>query len=221
MGRGGEHERHRRDAEETKRRLLETARRLFGERGYAQVTIRDIVREARVNLAAVSYHFRDKLGLYMDVVKAALEVARAFNEETMRAPPGSSAEERLRCYIRAYLPLVVRADQKGWFHQLMRHEMAAPTPALDWMVQEAIMPRIEYLAQIVTELLGPAATEARVRRCVTSIQAECLFYAPHPFKIAAFGDWLPRTDEAIRETADHIVAFTLAGIRAIAEEAGR
>jgi hypothetical protein len=65
--------------------------------------------------------------------------------------------------------------------------------------------------------MGAGATEQRTRRCVASIQAQCLFYAPDPFKKAAFGDWQPRTDAAIRETAEHIVVFSLAGIRAIAK----
>ena len=30
------------------------------------------------------------------------------------------------------------------------------------------------------------------------------------------GEWQPNTDERIRETADHITEFSLAGIRAIA-----
>lgn len=48
----------------TKRRLIEAAQRLFAERGYAAVTVRDITRSAGANLSAVNYHFHGKLGLY-------------------------------------------------------------------------------------------------------------------------------------------------------------
>lgn len=48
----------------TRKRLLEAARHLFSERGFAAVTVRDITRAARTNVAAINYHFGGKLGLY-------------------------------------------------------------------------------------------------------------------------------------------------------------
>jgi len=83
-------------------------------------------------------------------------------------------------------------------------------------VRQAIMPRIEFLIEIVRELLGDAATDERVKRCVTSIQAQCLFFLPDPFKNMVAENWQPDTDERIREMADHITDFSLAGIRATA-----
>jgi hypothetical protein len=131
-----------------------------------------------------------------------------------------TAEECLRYYVRQYLPRVVRANERTWSYQLIRHEMADPTPAARWFVERSIMSRIEFMQQVVSDLLGDAATPQRVRRCVTSLQAQCLFYLPDPFKTAVFGEWQPRTDDEIRETAEHIADFSLAGIRAIAAKHG-
>jgi len=204
------------DADETRRRLVEAARALFVEHGFDKVTVRDIARGARANLAAVSYHFRDKLGLYMEIVREGLAAMRAFNQEMAVALPHAPPEERLRHYVHSYLPRVIHADRSAWMYQLKRHEMANPTPAAPTIAEESIIPRVLYLAGIIRELLGPGATESRTRRCVVSIQAQCLFYAPDPFKKAAFGEWQPRTDAEIRATAEHIVGFSLAGIRAVA-----
>jgi hypothetical protein len=41
----------------TKERILDTAERLFAEQGYAATSLRGIIAEAGVNLAAVHYHF--------------------------------------------------------------------------------------------------------------------------------------------------------------------
>ena len=49
---------------ETRERLLSTAERLFAERGFSKVTIREICKSARANVAAVNYHFNGKKGLY-------------------------------------------------------------------------------------------------------------------------------------------------------------
>ncbi len=47
-------------ATSTKDRILDTAERLFAEKGFAQTSLRDITAEAGVNLAAVNYHFQSK-----------------------------------------------------------------------------------------------------------------------------------------------------------------
>ena len=203
-------------AVDTRQRLLDVAQRLFTERGFAKVTVRDITSEAQANLAAVSYHFGDKLGLYEEVLAHGLRFAQELNAETILAREGHTADECLRFYVRQYLPRVVRADSRGWIYRLLRHEMADPTPVARSYVQQAIMPRIDFLIEVVGDLLGDAATSDRVQRCVTSIQAQCLFYLPDPFKAMVRSDWQPRTDEEIRDTAEHIVEFSLAGIRAVA-----
>jgi AcrR family transcriptional regulator len=48
---------------ETKGRILDAAERLFARRGFAATSLRTIVAEAGVNLAAVHYHFGSKDGL--------------------------------------------------------------------------------------------------------------------------------------------------------------
>jgi AcrR family transcriptional regulator len=203
-------------AHDTRQRLLEAAMRLFTERGFAKVTVRDITGLAMANLAAVSYHFRDKAGLYEQVLELGLRFAQELNAETILPKEGHTPEERLRHYVRTYLPRIIRSDRRGGIFQLLKHEMTNPTPIARTYVQAAIMPRIEFLMEVVRELLGDTATDDRVERCVTSIQAQCLFYLPDPFKNLVAGEWLPDTDERIRETADHITEFSLAGIRAIA-----
>src|SRR6266536_2205454 len=45
---------------ETKDKLLETAELLFAEQGYAATSLRQIIKKAGVNLAAVHYHFGSK-----------------------------------------------------------------------------------------------------------------------------------------------------------------
>ena len=45
---------------DTRSRILDVAEALFGEQGLDRVSIRDITRTARVNLAAIDYHFGSK-----------------------------------------------------------------------------------------------------------------------------------------------------------------
>jgi AcrR family transcriptional regulator len=53
---------------ETKEQIITVAERLFAENGFAGTTLRNVVNEAGVNLAAVHYHFGSKEELFRAVV---------------------------------------------------------------------------------------------------------------------------------------------------------
>jgi AcrR family transcriptional regulator len=68
-------------SDQTRSAILAAAERLYADRGFGDVTLRDIVAEANVNLAAVNYHFGSK-----DELIAELFVTRslALNRERLR-----------------------------------------------------------------------------------------------------------------------------------------
>ena len=74
-----------RNDRETRDRLLKASEQLFAARGFRDVTVRDICRAARANVAAVNYHFGDKLGLYREVLQVAIDAMRETNEAGRRA----------------------------------------------------------------------------------------------------------------------------------------
>lgn len=58
---------------DTVTRILDTAEVLFAERGFAETSLRTITSKARVNLAAVNYHFGSKKALIQAVFARYLE----------------------------------------------------------------------------------------------------------------------------------------------------
>ncbi|TVP55269.1 MAG: TetR/AcrR family transcriptional regulator, partial [Halomonadaceae bacterium] len=52
---------------ETVDRILDAAEELFAERGFSETSLRMITSHARVNLAAVNYHFGSKKALIQAV----------------------------------------------------------------------------------------------------------------------------------------------------------
>ncbi len=50
--------------EETRKRIIETAIAVFGERGFVAATTREIATRAEVNPPALQYYFENKEGLY-------------------------------------------------------------------------------------------------------------------------------------------------------------
>jgi AcrR family transcriptional regulator len=59
----------------TRDKLLDVAGRIFADRGYRAATIREICVAAGANVAAVNYHFGDKLGLYTEAVQQSMRAA--------------------------------------------------------------------------------------------------------------------------------------------------
>jgi AcrR family transcriptional regulator len=96
---------------DTKERILDAAEALFARQGFAATSLRNVIAEAGVNLAAIHYHFGSKEGL----IRALL--ARRFaplNAERLRlladyerttAARSPSVDALLEMFIRPALPL--------------------------------------------------------------------------------------------------------------------
>lgn len=69
---------------ESRRRLLSTAGRLFAEKGFDGVSTRDIANSAGVNISLISYYFNGKEGLYTAVLRDACEGAEMKRDELFK-----------------------------------------------------------------------------------------------------------------------------------------
>jgi AcrR family transcriptional regulator len=75
-------------SDQTRTAILAAAERLYAERGFGDVTLRDIVAAADVNLAAVNYHFGSK-----DELIAELFVTRSLATNRERLAELKAAED--------------------------------------------------------------------------------------------------------------------------------
>jgi AcrR family transcriptional regulator len=97
-------------SDQTRTAILAAAERLYAERGFGDVTLRDIVAEANVNLAAVNYHFGSK-----DELIAELFVSRslALNRERLRELRAAEDKGGGRADIDAILRALVGPTLRG------------------------------------------------------------------------------------------------------------
>ena len=79
----------RQDGEQSRERLLRVGLALFAQKGFDKTSTREIAEAAHTNIAAISYYFGDKAGLYRAVF---------FDSQ------GSPSDDIAR-YARADLPL--------------------------------------------------------------------------------------------------------------------
>ena len=207
-----------RDDQETRARLVNAAARLFADHGVARVTVRDICRKARANVAAVNYHFGGKDGLYRAVIQMAIAIMQSTTEAARAAGEGKSPDERLRAYVSVFLERIANTTHKPWIHQLMLRELSDPTSALDMVAEQVLKPRMVYLCDVIGQLTGLAAGDARVVRCALSLQSQfnSMLWGQAVAKLVTPSTTVPGT---IDEIAEHISRFSLGGIARTRDEA--
>jgi AcrR family transcriptional regulator len=88
---------------DTRTRILDSARRLFIERGYVGTSLADIAEDVGVTKTAVAYHFHPKERLLLELVSPALV---AFATELGSAAPRTRAQRRE--FLRTVVDVLVR-----------------------------------------------------------------------------------------------------------------
>jgi TetR/AcrR family transcriptional regulator, regulator of cefoperazone and chloramphenicol sensitivity len=200
---------------ETRANLLEAAKRLFAERGFRKVTVREICRAAGANVAAVNYHFQGKEGLYRAVLEDGIALIRETTDLSLRAPAGATAEDRLRSFIRTAVGRMMSGGDDNWLARVLRHEFENPTEALDRVVERAIGPRMRALAALVADVLGCGPDDPRVGHSVASIHVQLMIAAR---RWRDLGERLHvRRSPTAEELGHHIAEFSVGGLHAIRE----
>ncbi|MDF2986556.1 MAG: transcriptional regulator [Eubacterium sp.] len=78
-------------------KILNAAFKCISERGYANVSLRDIADEAGVVLSQLNYYFKNKEGLFKEIVKT---LARQYlHEIEENIKKGKCEKERISCLI--------------------------------------------------------------------------------------------------------------------------
>ena len=196
---------------ETRELILNSAGRIFAENGFHATTVRQITREAGVNLAAVNYHFRDKQELYVSVLKRAHQAAA----RTAQADRAGTPRHQLRTFIGTFLAYLLDPQRPQWQGSLIAREMAQPTPALDRLVAESIEPVKRRIAGIVREFVGPNVPKTRMTLACFSIIGQCLYYVHCREMISRLFPEGRRELRNVETLTEHIFQFSLAGLNAI------
>src|SRR5881394_1177102 len=136
----------------TRARILNVAEELLGERGLDRVSIRDITRKAKVNLAAINYHFGSKEDLIAAVFErrvvpvnearlAALDLAE---KSAGKRIPG--LEAILEAFIRPALQASLKAPKGGTaFSKLFGRCLSEPSPEVEELLKRQFEPLAERL----------------------------------------------------------------------------
>jgi AcrR family transcriptional regulator len=202
-----------RSDEVTRIRLLEAAGPIFAAEGFHEAKIRSICARARANVAAVNYHFKDKLGLYTEVLRYSISAA-LIDPDLMANAADVSFEAKLRAFVRMILNSVFKATRPAWYMKLVLQEMSNPTPAIDELVKEFIRPRYRLLCELIGGMIGQSPKARVTQLCAHSVVGQARHYLIANAVIEKIWPEFTFTAEELEELTDHIVVFSLAGVRA-------
>lgn len=154
-------------SDRTRQKLIDVAADLFAEVGYKAATVREIVRRAAVNQAAINYHFQGKDELYREVMRQAFLHVAPLDQDNANGP-----ETRLRALIEGLLTPAFTVSQPTLkFRRLMAWEMIEPTGFVD--PKDGLPPHQAMVMDIVRQLLPGDATNQQVTWATFWILGQC------------------------------------------------
>ena len=198
----------------TKESIMTAAMRLFAEKGLKLVTVREICQAAKVNVALVNYHFRNKNGLYQACVERLFH--ESTGEELCALDAAVSDARSWRAAVRGWIFGVSRALRvtqggaalaAGFFRQ----EMVNPSPMCDLVRERYFIPVRESLMRLIAMAVEDVREQ---RRWVESVWSQLCAYA------LADASWHPhfrpkdvQADVWADSIADFVYRQVLAGMK--------
>ena len=122
----------------TAERILDAAEKRFAECGYDGVSLRQITREAGVELALANYHFGPKLDLFRAVVRRRAEALNAERMALLEALNDSAGiEDLIHAFTAPFLEKSMRGGQ-GWkdYARVIAQTANSPRWTADLMAAE-------------------------------------------------------------------------------------
>jgi TetR/AcrR family transcriptional regulator, regulator of cefoperazone and chloramphenicol sensitivity len=154
-------------APDTRQRLLSAGLRLFAAQGFAKTSTRELAETAQVNIAAISYHFGDKAGLYRAVFFEPMGVSP--DEHVARfADPKLPLATALRGFFLGFLEPLKEGERARLCMKLHFREMLEPTGLWEEELAHGVQPTHAALVKLLCRHLGQrpgsAAADADLQR---------------------------------------------------------
>jgi AcrR family transcriptional regulator len=200
-----------RPSEVTRERIIKAAERLFAEHGYEGTSIRAIVAKARVNQAAINYHFDGKDGLYREVLRSAFKALTENQLAHAEEVTAMTREAALTEFIRRQLwPLMAR-DELSRHLRIFNWESVQPTAVFRKLLSEEAAPFIGLAVDLVRRFL-PSADHRTLVVAAIWLMGQCSVFVRNREQLAGPPVDLALDETAVEWLAQMISAWTIGGL---------
>ena len=146
--------------ESSKEKILNTAIKLFAQKGYGGTSIREICKSANINICMISYYFGSKQELYQEIINNLIESQNAYMETFLDVNEDFSTKskkeliEKLQMVLDKFI---------GYFYSNISNDLIAflvkEQQKSDFEIKP---PAIIYLRRLVAAILGQPANTKEV-----------------------------------------------------------
>jgi AcrR family transcriptional regulator len=197
----------------TRGALLEAACDVFARKGYWEATVAEICAAAGANIAALNYHFGDKANAYRKAWRHAFAAGLAAHPLEDAAAAVGSPVERLRAHVTSLLLRMNADGQPTRFERMRIWEITRPSHVIDDVDHAVRDASRRHMLGLLRELIGDGVGLRVLLLCEASILGQCRVVLPFNRPDIELVSRRRINAPMIRALADHIVAFSVAGLR--------
>ena len=193
------------DGIQAKGHLLACALRLFAEKGFAKTSTREIAAAAGVNIAAISYYFGDKEGLY----RAAFvePMGNPHDDIALYDQPHFSLRQSLEGFYIGFLEPMKQGELVQHCMRLHFRELLEPTGLWQQEIEQIITPAHTALIRVLRRNLNLAHADDELHRLAFAITGLALQVFLGRDVIQAIRPRLIGSPPAINQTALRLAGF--------------
>lgn len=207
-----------RSADTTRAALIEAGLKLFGERGYAATSTREIAAEANANIGSIAYHFGGKEALRDACAQHIVATMRGFAapviEATPPAPDAEAAEAQLVAVIHRMSGFLLASAEAAVFVRFILSELQHPTTALDIIYRGVFEPMHGLLCRIWATATGEGPDSEDVKIAVFSMIGQLVYFRIGLEAVVRRMAWEQVGPDEARKIADAIIINVKAAIAA-------
>ncbi len=203
------------DGEESRKRIIMTALRLFAEHGYTRTSTRQIAKEANANISAISYYFGDKAGLYRVVFTEPL--GSPADDIGLFVGEGLTLAQALAGLYQGFIDPLKQGDLAQLCIRLHMREMIEPTGLWAEEINNSIAPYHQALLVILQRHLNITMIDDDLHRLALSIVALGVHLYSGRDVIERISPQLTNTHDALDAMKDRLVMFAVSMVQAEAE----
>jgi AcrR family transcriptional regulator len=186
-----------------KERILRVATQLFKEKGFANVSVREICQGSGVSLPMVYYYFKDKRGLFQAVIREQVTLHPLLDALEKIVQSQGAVEKRLQALIYAYLGSFPKDLLNAGFYLRERTQF-------DRGSMSRFAADLARVHALIAALIQEGVEQRSFRRTDCGKAADCLLGMMNRF-IAQQAHF--HRDYDPQETGAYILEFTLQSLK--------
>jgi len=151
---------------ETAERILKAASKLFAQKGFANVSVRDICRETGTTAPVIYYYFGSKKGLFDAVARKRISMEQ-FIKKLSRDSEAADPKKGLESFILTYLSSFPE-------HTFDIGLYVRDTASLDKKSAQIVFGDLERIKAVAAGLVEKGITAGEFRKTDPALAADCL-----------------------------------------------